>query len=239
MENTVEMNMQGVLDDAALMPMQEAEPLSDLNEVAEPAQETETVPANEPGWLKKRLDKVYQKAAQETEARLRTEFEAIIAPLRQAELERQADALVSSGEFKTKERAVEYLQLKGGFSATPNATPNATDVPRDAQGRFAPKDTENRVRANMLAQQANKIQQNRGLDVMAIFNANPEIQQQVLSGNMDFYDVADYATQRRVPAPMRSTNGAGVNKVNISTMTDEQFARLNENLAKGIIYDAR
>ena len=94
-------------------------------------------------------------------------------------------------------------------------------------------DGEVKFRANMLAAQANKLQQ-RGLDVKAAYENNPEFQRRVLSGEWDFYDVAEAMTTRRVPQPVRQPNGAGFGgSLDITSMTDEQFAKLNARLAKG------
>ena len=65
---------------------------------------------------------------------------------------------------------------------------------------------------------------------------DPTVQQKVLSGEWDFYDVADY---HRPMAPMRSPNGANTGAFNVSNMSDEQFDRLLANLAAGKKYDAR
>lgn len=225
MENTVE-NVQGIVpDDAALTPVQETEaPVSELTEITEPEA------PKEPGYVRKRIDAAVAKALQEQEQRLRAEFDQTLAPIRESVYERQADALVSSGEFKSKETALEYVKLKNGVSVS------ATPQQRDEKGRFAQEDPVARARANLLSEQAEKIRANRGLDVIGAYNNNPEIQQKVLSGEWDFYDVADNIKQQRVPAPMRSTNGASVSGVSIAQMTDAQFEQLQKNLAAGKTY---
>lgn len=260
MENTVEtMAQETVLDDAALSPMQTepAEQISDLSEITNEAQpssgaaatQNEAPPAKEPGWIRRRVDAATAKAVKETEERMRAEFEAMLAPLRESMLDRQADELVRTGEVKTKERALEYVQLKNGVKISAPADANATPAARDSLGRFAPKEQPaaessemsavTRARADLLAQQAEKIQQKSGVDVMSAFRDNTDVRQKVLSGEWDFYDVADALSQRRVPMPVRSSNGASFSGVSIANMTDEQFRRLNENLAAGKIYDAR
>lgn len=75
---------------------------------------------------------------------------------------------------------------------------------------------------------------------MEAFNADPDIKQKVLSGEWDFYDVADsMGNQRTVSAPARSANGGGVSAVSIKNMSAEQFRKLNENLDAGRRYDVR
>lgn len=221
MENTVEIEQGIVLDDAALEPAQEETPV----------EKTSEEPKQEPGYVKYRIDKAVQKALQEQEQRLRAEFDQTLAPIRESMMERQADELVESGEFKSKERALEYLKLKGGVPIE--------ETPRDERGRFTKnEDPVIQARADLLAKQADKIKANRGLDVMAVFNDDPDVKQRILSGEWDFYDVAD-AMKKNPPAPMRSPNGIGVNAMSIQNMTDEQFKKLQANLANGRKYDMR
>lgn len=248
MENPVETSMQGnVLDDAALNPVQEqqAEPLSPLNEAIENQPSADQQPAQkEPGYVRKRIDAAVAKALQEQETRLRAEFAATLAPIRDSMMQREADELVAAGEFKSKERALEYVKLKNGasVSAAPAAQPSQPQ--RDEQGRFAPKTEQQpdpvvKARADLLAAQAKRIETTQNLDVIQAFNGDPEVQQKVLSGEWDFYDVADYMRQGRIPAPMRSPNGVSTGSRTIASMTDAQFDQLNQNLAAGKIYDAR
>lgn len=254
MENTVETQVQTeVLDDAALNPVQEQtdqiEPLAEALE-AQPAQNAnDQPPAKEPGWIRQRVDKAVSKAVRETEARMQAQFEATLAPIRESVWERQADALVASGEFKTRDRALEYVRLKGGVMTQPvqPEPQQPATQPRDAQGRFtapAPQqqpanDPVIAARAQMLSQQADKIKARQGLDVMQAFNQDESIRQQVLSGNWDFYDVADALREGRMPSTVRSANGASAGATAIANMSEAQFQKLQENLAAGKIYDAR
>ena len=238
MENTVETNLQGLVpDDAALMPEQQtAEPVSDLNEIVN-EQPSEEPAQKEPGYIRQRVDKAVQKAIRETEARMQAMFDAQLAPLRESMMERQAEDLVAQGEFKSKERALEYVRLKNGASV-PTTPTDEEQTPRDAQGRFATKQQDDPMvsaRAQLLAAQADKIRDRKGLDVMQAFNTNPDIRDKVLSGEWDFYDVAE--NMHRLPPTIRTTNGAsGGGSIDIAHMTDEQFERLNQNLAAGKTY---
>ena len=237
MDNTVEPQVNELVqDDAVLTPVTEteethAQPLSEITEEAQ-----ENPPAKEPGWIRGRIDKAVSKALQEQETRLRAEFDSILNPIRESVLDRQAEDLVAEGEFKSKERALEYLKLKGGISLE---TPQ--EQPRNAQGQFvSPNQQEVDFKAQLLANQAAKIKAKSGVDVMAYFNQNDNIRTQVLSGQMDFYDVLETVQSRQnVPAPIRQSNGANVGSVSVANMTDAQFKKLQENLARGIVYDAR
>ena len=259
-ENTVEIMEQGnVLDDAALAPAEpQATPISTMVEEAAETKPTgegdqggQQPPTTEPGWIKGRVEKAVRKAVQETEQRMTAQFQATLAPLYESMLERQADDLVRSGEFRSKETALEYVRMKNGQPATPPE--RQTQQPaRDAQGRFTAQQEPQaegqsnpvaKARADLLAHQAEKIKANRGLDVMQAFNANPEYKHKVLSGEWDFYEVADAmqqegGTRRTPPPPIRSSNGVTPGKFDVANMSDAQFAKLQAALASGKVFDA-
>lgn len=244
MENTVETMEQGLVqDDAALQPMQEPEEqhptLDSLIEEQPQQASTEEVnlPRREPGWVRQRVDRAVQKAVQETEARMRAEFESTLAPIRESMMEREADQLMAAGEFKSRERALEYVRMKAGL-------PGVAQQPVQPQQQ-APQqpqiDPEVRARANLLEKQAEKIKANHGFDVMAEFNNNNEVRQKILSGEWDFYDVAEAMSGRpSAPRLVRTPGGAGLSgKMSIDDMSDAQFERLQQNLRAGKTYDAR
>ena len=71
---------------------------------------------------------------------------------------------------------------------------------------------------------------------------NEDIKMKVVSGELDFYDVAEMMKQpkRRPPSPMRSPNGAsGMNPNAISNMTDEQFDRLEKRIKEGARFELK
>lgn len=212
MDNTVE-NIEGiVLDDAVQAPETQGEPIE--QSVEQPIEPQE----KEPGWISARVNDAVRKA----EERIRAEYEAKLAPIYETMMDRQAQELVEEGEFRSLERAKEYVRMKGGYTA-----------PEEEEE----EDPYLSARADFLATQADKIKANRGLDVMAVFNSDPDIRQQVLNGDMDFYDVAE--TMKRPLAPVRNPNGVGANTMSIQGMSDEQFARLQKNLSGGKRYDMR
>jgi len=246
MENTVDMMQpMNVQDDAAQV---QGEALSTIIEETQ-AQANPEAPEQrkEPGYIKQRVNAAVTKAVAEAEARIRAEYETMLAPIRESVLERQANDLVAQGEFKSLERAKEYLRLKGGMPTEAPAQEKPAQPNRDAQCRFAPAaenggegDAVTRARADLLAKQAQKIKGTRGVDVMQMFNADDAVKQRVLSGEWDFYDVAEQMqATRSVPSPMRTPNGSSVSGVSIANMTDEQFERLQANLAAGRTYDMR
>lgn len=244
-QNSVVAENEGIVLDDAVQAQETKENVSKLEELVD-EQETkrQTVKAEqtesqqtEPGWYKKRAAKDIERAVRETEARMRAEFESQFAPFKEAFMEQQAQALVDSGEMKNIETAKEYVRLKNGNVDIPKKN-------RDEKGRFAPEaDPETLARARVLAKQAQKLKNKHGIDFMELYNNDPEIKQKIISGEWDFYDVADSIKtenkQNRVPPPMRTPNGNNSSRVSISKMTKEQFAKLNEMLESGRKYEMR
>jgi len=189
----------------------------------------------EPGYVKKRIDKAVQKAIAETRAEMQAEFEKQMAPFRERLLEDEAKDLVRQGEFKSLDRAKEYLRLKQGQPATEEPAPQ----PRDDKGKYAPKSNPaQEAHINMLARQADKIKARTGIDVIDIMTGDDEIRDKIMKGEMDFEDVAEMAkaqkTGRKPPAPMRSPNGASGQTPNaIDQMSDAQFKRLMKRIDEG------
>jgi len=215
------------------LPLEEA-----LSDEPAPAEEkTETQGTSEPGWIKKRVDKAVQKAVAETEARMNAQFNTQMAPILERLLEQDARELVKQGEFKSLDRAKEYLQLKQGMPV------QKTEPPRNEKGQFESKqDPMNKARADILARQAQKIKATRGLDVMAEFNGSEEVKEKIISGEWDFYDVAESMKRpkQKAPVPMRSPNGAsGSEKSTIASMSDEQFDRLDRKISEGARYNLK
>lgn len=243
---TVEMqNTESVLDDAVLAPEDKSEPISTaLNEGEQQTtqhEEQHEQKAKEPGWLKGRLNDAVSKAVRDSEARIRGEYEQRITRMQEKLWDREAQDLVDSGEFKSLDRAKEYIRLKDG--APLEAKHEQT---RDEQGRYAAKEQDadpvTEARAQLLASQADKIKERRGLDVMQAFNEDPEIKRKVVSGEWDFYDVAESLgneSRKRVPPPARTPNGANTANFSFSNMTDEQWKRLNQRLEGGAVFDMR
>ena len=250
MENMVDimMTQESAPDDTVQATEQET--LEDVLAAPEAEEQKEQqLPATEPGWIKQRVQKAVNKAVAETEARMNARYEAMLAPIREAMLDREASELVASGEFKNIERAKEYVRLKNGAPAavSPQTEAQPAVPSRDAQGRFtkAVAETDNdpvvAARADLLAKQAQKIKASRGVDVMEVFNSDPAVKQRVLSGEWDFYDVAENAAapRERIPSPTRNPNGQTTAGLSIANMSDAQFKRLQQNLANGKTYNLR
>lgn len=249
MENTVEQILAGsVQDDAAQAQQENTQPLSEFMNEQKAQTQPEAPAPKEPGWIKQRVSAAVDKAVAEAEARVAARYEAMLAPMRESLMDREAQELFASGEFKTLERAKEYVRLKNGVpAAQEESQPHRSAPERDAQGRFIkqeqPEDPVTQAKADLLAKQAQKIMNTQGVDVMAAFQSDPNVQVKVLSGEWDFYDVAQEMTGRvgrRAPAPVYSPNSAGnPGGLSVANMSDEQFDRLNQSLASGRRYDMR
>jgi hypothetical protein len=202
-----------------------------------PAQKRGT--RSEPGYVQGRIAKAVQKAVAETEARLTAQFEKQLAPFREQALNAEAQELVRSGKVKDLETAKELVRYRQG---QPQEQKQAQ--PREAQGQ-PQEDPAIKARINMLQHQADRIKGNGGPDVIAAFKNNPEVKEKVVTGEWDFYDVAEHlqkgGQKKRAPAPMRSPNGAsGMNPNAIDLMSDEQFDRMEKNIKeKGARYALR
>ena len=252
MENTVDLMATQVQDDAAFT-AQEPQTLADViggTTPEQPAVEAnapaEQPPQSEPGWMKKRVGAAVNKAVAEAEARIRAEYEAQLAPLREMQLEAEADKLVSDGVVTQREVALELVRARRGLPAqNTNPTPAADVPPRDEKGRYVARsnapDAESQRRASMLIAQAENIKSATGVDVMSLYESDPDVHEKILSGEWDFTNVLSHHNKaaRGAPAPVRSANGLGMGDVSISRMTDEQFDRLNDYLAHGGKVDAR
>lgn len=217
----------------------------DKAQPAEESKENQTQGTSEPGWIKKRVEKAVSKAVAETEARMRAEFDAQLAPFRERMIEDEARELVRQGAVKDLAVAKELVKYRrnAGVPSTESKPGNEQAArPRNERGQFAAqqpqqKDPAVSARIDMLAHQADSIKERRGIDVIAAFNEDPDIKQKVISGEMDFYDVAEAignSEKKKPPAPMRAPNGAsGAQKSTIASMSDEQFKRFEKRLTEG------
>lgn len=245
---------QAAADDAQQNDLAEQQDMSESlesvlteGEAQTPAEEsTETQPqgTSEPGWIKKRINQALTRQRAELEAAYDAKLEAALAPFKEQMVEQQARELVRTGAVKDLDTAKELVRYRQN-APQPQPTETGSQQPRNEKGQFAKqpqRDPATDAKLEMLAHQADRIREQRGLDVTAEFMNNPETKQKVLSGEWDFYDVADSMKQpaKKPPAPMRSPNGAsGAAKSTIASMTDEQFEKLEKRLKEGARYNIR
>lgn len=217
------------------------EPGESLDSLDEEGQEEEPKDTGEqvrtePGYVQKRISKAVNKALAEAEAR----WEAQYAPIRERLLEMDAKELVAQRKVADLETAKELLRYRQGMAVTNEQT----EQPREENGQFAPKeDPATSARIEMLKHQRDVINEEGGPDVVSEFQNNEEIKMKVISGEMDFYDVAKYMkgnTRKTPPSPMRSPNGAsGTNPNAIDSMSDAQFERMEKRIKEGARYSLR
>lgn len=189
----------------------------------------------EPGYVRQRIDKAVQKAIAETEARLTAQFEAQLAPYREQMLNNEAQELVRSGKVKDLETAKELVRYRQG---QPQTQP-AESQPRNEKGQFTSQDEASSAaneRVRMLQHQAERIKASGGPDVIAATQNDEDLKQKIISGEMDFYDIAEQLKQngnrRKPPSPMRSPNGASgaSNTFDFANMSSEQFKKLEKRI---------
>lgn len=238
-ESTAEID--ALTDDGIIEEAEEPdESLESLSEEAEaPAEEqTETQGTSEPGYVQRRVQKALERERANIKAEIQAEMEARYAPIRDRLLEMDAKELVKQGEFKSFERAKEYLQMKQGINPQAVVESRPVEQPRQANGQFASReDQETSNLIDRLAEQADIIREVTGVDVIEEFSNNEEIKNAVISGDMDFIDLAKQMQgqkRKRPPAPTRSPNGVnGQFKSTIMALTDKQFELLEKKVQGG------
>lgn len=209
-------------------------------EEPEAEEEPEPQPKTEPGWIKQRVNKAVEKAVRETEARMQAMFDQQMKPIRDKMMEDEAQELVRSRKVTDIDTARELVRLRNGMQPSEQRA----EQPRNEQGQFASQEqivsaAKTDARINELAKQADKIKAKGGPDVVKEFLNNKEVKARVISGELDFYDVAEMMSKpkKRPPSPSRSSNGANNPTPNsFATMSSEQFARMERNIERGARY---
>lgn len=228
-------------EEAVEEPEEIGEDLDSLNEdEGQPEENEGSETRKEPGYVQGRISKAVNRALAEAESRFNTQLQqmqAAYAPMLERMQELEAQELVRSGKIKDLETAKELVRLRSGQPAPAQTE----EQPRQSNGQFAPKqDPVVEARISELEHQADSIKAKGGPDVIAEFQKNEKIRAKVVSGEMNFYDVADYLKQkssRRVPPAMRSPNGASSQSPNaIDSMSDEQFDRMERKIKEGARY---
>lgn len=224
-------------EEAVEEPEETGEDLETLNEdEGQPEENEGSETRKEPGYVQGRISKAVAKAEERFNAQLE-QLKAQYAPMLERMQELEAQELVRSGKIKDLETAKELVRLRSGQPAQNQME----EQPRQSNGQFAPKrDPATEARISELEHQADSIAAQGGPDVIAEFQKNERIRAKVVSGEMNFYDVADYLkkkSSRRVPPAMRSPNGASSQSPNaIDSMSDEQFDRMERKIQEGARY---
>ena len=186
----------------------------------------------EPGWFQKRWNKEVGKLTDRIRSEMKEEYEKQFAPIRDRLIESEANELVRTGAVKDLETAKELVRYRQGQPA-----PVAQEQPRNDKGQFTRNDPDIIATSKILGAQADRVKAKTGVDVLEAFEKDASIRNKILSGEMDFYELADQIKEeaiRRPPSPARSPNGVkGVKGNAIMNMSKEEFARLNESLDRG------
>ena len=249
--------MESVQDDAAQAP-DTADALSEALEAVggtEPAdnQQDDAAPAQEEskalrGRMKSYEERGYKRGAREAEAKWADEkrgYEERLARYEQLELEAEAKRLAQE-KGMPEDIALEYLAMKKGKQV------DAPAQPRGEDGRFAPRTTDDgqsaaqERAANLMAQAEAFEKSSRGevskSAILEAFEHDEDIREKVASGEWDFTDVGMYLKDKpaqRSPRAVRSPNGGQIRGSSFATMSDEDFAKFNERVAKGAVFDTR
>lgn len=202
-------------------------------------------PAKEPAWYRRQMNAERAKWNKE-----RADYEAKLAAYAEKDLEAEAEKLAAA-ENISKNIALRILRAERGTPA--QASKPEAEKPtqqRDANGRFvkaeAPEEQESaedpaRVRAQELISQNEILVKTTGVNALELYNTNPKVAQKVNSGEWDFTDVVKAYMEetggRRVPAPVRSANGASVTSKGIHDLSDKEWEALNKKLDMGYVID--
>lgn len=190
-----------------------------------------------------------RKEAQDAWQAERAEYEARLAKYAEMELKQEA-AQLAKDEGISESIALRLLRAERGMPA-PKEESTQAQQPRGADGRFVPRQQPEQTeqptqqsavhaRAEQLMAQAETIKKATGIDVLELFESDPEIKRKVASGEWDFTDVA--AAQReqprkRAPGVARASNGASYSGKSIASMSTDEFRKLDDMLARGYTFD--
>lgn len=219
-----------------------SESIDALEENPPAEEQPESKGTSEPGYVQKRIDRALARERDNIKAELKAEMEAQYAPIRERLFEMDAQELLRKGVVKDIDTARELVRYRNGVQ--PQQPVEQPAQPRQTNGQFAPKeDPATSARIDMLSHQADAIRAKTGVDVIDVFSKNEDIKQKIISGEMDFYDLAEQLKaqpKRKPPAPTRSPNGAsGANHNAIDSMSDEMFDRLEKRIKEGARYSLK
>lgn len=266
--NTVDESlMESVQDDAALAPegvdaLSEALGVAPAEQNADDDQQAaedvdDNLPEPESKALKGRM-KAYeqrgykraQREAREAESKWAEKergYQERLAKYERMELEAEAKEFAQKNNVPEK-FALEYLQMKkSSGGAVADAQPRSDD------GRFAAKAEHVEVPSEVQMRAANLMAQAEAFEkvtdgqvgkdaILEAFQNDPDVHSKVVNGEWDFTDVGKSLMGGNAPAAPRAVRSPNSGKIKASTfanMSDEEFSRFNDRIAKGAVYDAR
>lgn len=198
----------------------------------------------EPAWFRRQLAAERSKWNKE-----KADYEAKLAAYAEKDLEAEAEKLAAT-ENISKNIALRILRAERGMPVQPKAEADKPAQQRDASGRFVkaepevheePSEDPARVRAQELISQNEILLKTTGVNALELYQTNSKVAQKVNSGEWDFADVVKAYMEetggRRVPAPVRSANGANVRAKSIADLSDKEWEALNKKLDMGYVID--
>lgn len=261
-KNTGDVTMtESALDAAAQAPETTTDALSEaISSLTEPAVEAgqqgedkQAKGAEDKGYRGRLYEyerRGYDRGTREAEtkwANERKEYQERIARYEAEDLKREAKEFAQKNNMP-ENIALEYLTMKKGQGLP------ATEQPRDDSGRFTQSrepveqnagDSDVRARAVSLIAQAEAYEKisDGAVTKDAILDAyqnDSEVQQKVLSGEWDFTDIGRHLNGgSRAPKVARTASGGQIQASYFSGMSTEDFARFNERIRQGAVFDAR
>lgn len=202
------------------------------------------------GRMKHYEDRGYKRGKSEAESAWAEERKGYLERLEKyerKELEDEARELAQKNHMP-EDMALEYLQMKKGM-----AVDKPAEQPRDASGKFAPASAtaerdESEARATVLMAQADAFEKVTDGEVsrdaiLEAFKEDSDVRRKVVSGEWDFTDVGRYlmkgGAEANVPRAVRSPNNGSIKPRSFQTMSDADFAKFNERVKNGAVFDVR
>jgi len=243
-------------DDALQAPASTLDEFADADEQQQEQEIEDTSPGQKqpPGWLNKRIQAGVAKGVKKEMAAMQAQYNAqlqagikaatepLVAQLnafQASNIEREAKALVASGEVRDLENAKIIVAQKSGATTPTVPTPSPKSTPQNQ-----PQKQSIDARTELLARQARKLEA-QGVPIKSYLEKNPNLLRQVLQNpDYDMHDVAALVKRSqapgtgKVPTPMRAANSGAVPKITPASMSDAQFERFNKALDEGKVFQA-
>ena len=194
----------------------------------------------------------YDRGAREAESKWADERKGLqerIAKYEAEDLKREAKQFAQDNNMP-ENIALEYLTMKkerGGTVAAQPRDDNGRFVQREAPAEQPGGDAAVRERAVNLYTQAEAFEKmtDGAVTKDAILDAyqnDSDIRQKVASGEWDFTDVGKHLAgsgKQNAPKVARSSGGGQISTSYFANMSREDFAKFNEQLKRGKVFDAR
>lgn len=165
------------------------------------------------------------------------DYETQLSEYKKYRLEAEAKALAKEKNIP-EDFALEYLQMKSGAApaqSAPRAQPAGADdaVKARASALMAQAEAFEKISDGAIGRDA----------ILDAFQNDPEIRERVSSGEWDFADVGKQLMggqgKSRSPRANRAANNGRISESTFASMGDEDFAKFDERIRLGAVFDAR